>query len=59
LTAARSNPGLFFIYEERSPRALAAFLISSSDNSPPLASELPLFKRIFMFYFFAVEISKV
>jgi hypothetical protein len=35
--------------------------ISSSDNSPPLPSELSLkfLSKMLMFYFFAVDISKV
>ncbi len=59
--AARSKAGLFFIEEDKSPKALAALRISSSDNNPPLPSELSLkfFSRMLMFYFFAVDISKV
>ena len=61
LIAARSKAGLFFIEEDKSPKALAALRISSSDSSPPLPSELSLkfFRRMLMFYFLAVEISKV
>ena len=61
LMTARSKAGLFFIEEDKSPKALAALRISSSDSSPPLPSELSLkfFRRMLMFYFLAVEISKV
>ena len=40
--AARSKAGLFFIEEDKSPKALAALRISSSDNNPlfPLSFHL-------------------
>jgi hypothetical protein len=61
LIGAKSKAGLFFIEEDKSPKALAAFRISSSDSSPPLPSELSLrfLRRMLMFYFFAVDISRV